>query len=100
MTHKRKYTPCDRPLLSTNKLSSLAGRCDFRDVDRHLCRANADTESVDDTADDKHGNVLRGTNDDASNHPDDGTDLNCHLAAKAIRKVSRAKSGKPRTSRH
>jgi len=45
-----------------------------------LSRADADAEAVDDTADDKHGDVLRGTDDDTSNDPGDGTDLDSDLA--------------------
>ena len=45
-----------------------------------MSRADADAEAVDDTANDEHGDVLRGTDDDASNDPGDGTDLDGDLA--------------------
>lgn len=79
--------PGDGPLLGTNKLSSLAWGCDFRDVDRNLGRADADTEAVDYTADNEHGNVLRGGDDNASNDPNDSSDLNCDLACEVRTKV-------------
>jgi hypothetical protein len=74
--------PGDGPLLKTHELSSLAWRRDFRDVDWNLSRADANTEAVDYTADDEHGNVLRGADDDASDDPNDGSNLDCDLAWK------------------
>jgi hypothetical protein len=79
--------PGDGPLLSTDKLSSLAWGRDFRDVDRDLGRADADTEAIDYTADDEHGNVLRGGDDNASNDPNDGSNLNGDLACEVRTKV-------------
>lgn len=42
--------PGDGPLLSTNESSSFGGRRDFGDVYRYLCRADTNTEAVDDTS--------------------------------------------------
>ncbi|KAH0356612.1 hypothetical protein KCU81_g274, partial [Aureobasidium melanogenum] len=64
----------------TDELSSLAWRSDLRDVDRNLGGADANTEAVDYTTDDEHGDVLRSADDDAANNPDDGSDLDCDLA--------------------
>lgn len=80
--------PSDGPLLSADELSSHAGRGHLREIDRNLGRADADTEAIDYAADDKHGNVLRGADDNASNDPNDGSDLNCDLACEARTKVS------------
>jgi len=66
--------------LRTDELSSFAWRSDLRDVDRNLSGADANTEAVDHTTDDEHGDVLRSANDDASDDPDDGSDLDCDLA--------------------
>ena len=41
----------------------------FRNVDGNLSRADSDTESVDDAADNEHRDVLRGANDDGANAP-------------------------------
>lgn len=86
-----------------------------------MSRADADTEAVDDTTDDEHGNVLRGADNNATNNPDDSSGLDGSLACKcehrlesnrmsqfseliltteAIREVARAKSSKPGTSGH
>lgn len=78
--HSKTRTMCylppgDGPLLETNELPSLAGQRDFREIDGDLSRADTDTEAVDDATNDKHGNVLRGADDDASDDPDDGSNL-------------------------
>jgi hypothetical protein len=83
----RCLPPGDGPLLKTDELSSLAWRRNFRNVDRNLGRADANTEAVDYTADDEHGDVLRGADDDASNDPNDGSDLDCDLAWKVRTRV-------------
>jgi hypothetical protein len=80
--------PGDGPLLKTNELSSLAWRRNFRNVDWNLSRTDTDTEAINHTANDEHGNVLRGADDDASNDPDDGSDLDCNLAWKVRTRVS------------
>jgi hypothetical protein len=72
----------DGPLLKTDEFSSLAWKRDFGDIDRDLGRADADTEAVDNTANDEHGDVLRGADDDASNDPDNGSDLIGGLACR------------------
>lgn len=41
----------------------------FSNVDRNLSRADTDGETVDDTADNQHGNVLSGTDKDRTNAP-------------------------------
>jgi len=58
----------------------MLGRETSREIDRDLCRADPDTEAVDNTTDDKHGNVLRGADNDASDNPDNGSTLNDDLA--------------------
>lgn len=72
--------PGNGPLLETNELASHARQRDFREIDGDLSRADTDTEAVDHTTDDEHGNVLRGGDDDASNDPDDSSDLDSDLA--------------------
>jgi hypothetical protein len=74
--------PGDGPLLKTDELSSFAWRRNLRNVDRNLGRADANTEAVDYTTNDEHGDVLRGTDDDASDDPNDGSNLDCDLAWK------------------
>lgn len=69
-------------------------------VDRNLGRADADAESVDDTTDNEHGNVLRSTDNDTSNNPDDGSDLDSNLAAETICEVARAESSEPAAASH
>jgi hypothetical protein len=57
-------TPGDCPLLTSDKSTTLGWWCDFGDVDGNLSRADTDGETVDDTANDQHGDVLRSTDDD------------------------------------
>jgi len=64
----------DSPLLRANKTAALGWWCDLRDVDRDLCRADTNAEPIDDTADDEHGDVLRGRDDDAADDPGNGAD--------------------------
>lgn len=67
--------PSDSPLLSADQTSSLGWWCDFRDVDWNLGRADTDAEAIDDAADDEHWDVLRGSDDNAANDPDDGANF-------------------------
>ena len=49
-----------------------------------LGRANAYTDPVDEPASHEHANVLRSAHNDATNAPDDSTDLNGSLTTKDI----------------
>ena len=62
-------TPSNGPLLETDETTSFTRRGQLGDVDRHLCRLDAHRESVDDTASNKHANVLRGTDNGRPNDP-------------------------------
>lgn len=62
--------PGDGPLLSTDQASTLAGRRQFADVDRHLSTRNAHTEAVDKSAHDQHPDILRGADENAADEPD------------------------------
>lgn len=55
--------PGDGPLLCPDQTSTLAGRSQFGNVYGHLSGADTNTEAIDDTTDDQHGDVLRRTND-------------------------------------
>ena len=82
-------TPGDGPLLAAYKSASLAGGRDLSDVDGNLGTADADSQPVDDTANDQHANVLRGTDDDRPNAPDDTANLDGRLSAQDIGEVAR-----------
>lgn len=62
-------TPGNGPLLETNQTTTLGWRCDLRDIDRNLSRADTHAEAVDDTTNDQHGNVLGGADNDRTNTP-------------------------------
>ena len=49
--------------------------------------ADADAEAVDETTSDKHANVLGRANDDGTNAPDNGTDLDRALATELVGKL-------------
>lgn len=49
-----------------------------------LGRADTNTKAVNEAADHEHTNVLRGTSDDGTNTPDNGTNLNGSFAAKDV----------------
>lgn len=51
-------SPSDGPLLSADESSTFGGRCHFTDVDGHLGAAYPDSQTVDETAHDQHGDVL------------------------------------------
>jgi hypothetical protein len=78
----RCLPPGDGPLLKTDNLSSLARQWNLGEIDRNLGRADADTEAIYNTTDDEHGDILRSADDDTSNDPDDGSDLDGDLACK------------------
>jgi hypothetical protein len=49
-----------------------------------LSRANAYTDAIDEPTSHEHANVLRGAHNDATNAPDDSTDLDGSLTTKDI----------------
>lgn len=57
-------TPGDSPLLATDESSTLRWWCNLGNIDGNLSGADSNRETVDDTSDDKHGNVLGSANDD------------------------------------
>lgn len=50
--------PCDGPLLHANEAASFGWWRNLGNVDGNLSALNADTETVDDSTDDEHANVL------------------------------------------
>jgi hypothetical protein len=64
-------------------------------VDGNLSRADAYSETVDDTSDSQHGNVLGSADEDGTNAPDDGADLDGPLSSKDIREVTRDQRSQP-----
>ena len=56
-----------------------------------LSRADTDTEAVDESTNDKHTNVLRGTNYDGANTPDDCANLNGPFSTKYIRQLDKVR---------
>ena len=70
-------TPGNGPLLGPDEPTTLARRCQFRDVNGDLSGADADTESVDDAANNQHANVLRSTDKNRPDAPGHGIQLTC-----------------------
>ena len=64
-----KNTPCDGPLLNTNKPTSFRRRRNFTDVHGDLGRFDTHTETVEDTAHNEHANVLGGAHDRGADDP-------------------------------
>jgi hypothetical protein len=77
--------PSNGPLLSADKTPSLRRWRNLRDVHRHLGRADANTEAIDDAAHDQHRDVLRCRYNDTADDPNHGADHDSFLAAKAVR---------------
>ena len=63
--------PGDGPLLGADQTTSLARWSQLGDVHGDLGRADADTDTVDEAADDQHADVLGCTNDDGADDPVD-----------------------------
>lgn len=63
-------TPGNGPLLHTDEATSLGGGGDFGNVDGDLSRLDTDGETVDDTGDNEHANVLGGTREGRTNDPE------------------------------
>lgn len=63
-------TPGNGPLLHTNEATTLGGGRDFGNVDGDLSRLDTDGETVDDTGDNEHANVLGSTRESRTNDPD------------------------------
>jgi len=61
--------PGDGPLLGTDETSTLRRWSDLGDVDWDLSGADTDTETVDDTSDNEHANVLGRADNDAADDP-------------------------------
>ena len=59
-----------------------------------------DTETVDEAANDEHSDVLRSTDDDRADTPDDCADLDCALASKDIAQESGGESANKRATGH
>lgn len=93
-------TPGDSPLLKADQSTAKIGRHNFRDVDRHLRRLNANREAVDDSAGDEHADVLRSTNNHRADDPEDTAEHDGFLATKNVGDVAGSDSAKPGTSRH
>lgn len=64
-------TPGDSPLLATDESSTLRWWCNLGDIDGNLSGADSDRETVDDTSDDKHRNVLGSADDNGAKNPVD-----------------------------
>lgn len=62
--------------------------------------ANTDGETVDEAADDEHGDVLGSTGDDGTNAPDDGTDLDGGFTTELVGDVAGDESTKEGSTRH
>lgn len=62
-------TPGNGPLLHTDEATTLGGGRDFGNVDGDLSRLDTDGETVDDTGDNEHTNVLGGTRESRTNDP-------------------------------
>lgn len=77
-------TPGNGPLLSTDDGTTLGGGSQLGDVDGNLRGADTDAETVDETADNEHGDVLRGGHDDAANDPDAAANHDGGLATQDI----------------
>lgn len=74
---RQKDTPGNTPLLYRNKTTSDLFGCYFRLIDRHHSRCHTDRETVQDTADTKHGRPIRcrlekGADDEQSRGADQG----------------------------
>ena len=65
-----------------------------------LSGADSDTEAVDEATSNEHADVLRSTDDDRADTPDDCTNLNGALAAKDIRKEATGDRTAERPARH
>lgn len=63
-------------------------------------RADTDGDTVDEAADDEHGDVLRSTGDDGADDPDDGANLDSSFASKLVGEIAREKGTTERTTRH
>jgi hypothetical protein len=86
--------------LSAYDTSALGWRRKFRDVDGDLSRADTNGNTVDETSDDKHANILSSAGDNGANDPDNAAHLDGGFAAKLIREEARDKSTNERATRH
>jgi hypothetical protein len=88
------------PLLCSHDTATLTRWGKLGDIYWDLGGADTDGQTVDESADDEHGNVLRSTNQDRGEAPDHGTDLDGSLAAKDVRGESGKQSADKRCARH
>lgn len=64
-------TPGNGPLLQTKEAAALGRRRQFADVYGDLGRLDTNRQTVENTADDQHANVLRRTAKNRPNYPND-----------------------------
>lgn len=81
-------TPGNRPLLTSDDSTTLGRRRKFGDVDWDLGGADTNRNTVDETANDEHADVLGGAGDDGTDNPDSAADLDRLLATKLVREVT------------
>ena len=93
-------TPGNGPLLRSNDAATLTGRCQFGDVNRDLGGANTHGQTVDESTNDEHGDVLGRTDEDGADTPDDGTRLDGSLATKNVREEAGKQGANEGSARH
>jgi hypothetical protein len=65
-----------------------------------LSRANANAQAIDESANDEHSDVLRSANNNRTNAPNDGANLDGPFTAKDVGQESRSQCAEEGATRH
>ncbi len=88
------------PLLSPNDSAPLGRRSQLCNIYRNLCTAEADACTIDKTPNNEHGDVLRGADNDRTDTPNDGADLNSAIATESVGEETGDEGTQKRTTGH
>ena len=93
-------TPGNSPLLTTDKAATHVGTSNLGDVNWDLSRADSNRETIDETAHNKHGDVLRYANREGTRTPDESSNLDAVLTTHSVRNKTRKESTTEGPARH
>lgn len=83
-----------------NCSASFGGGSELCDVDGNLRAANTNTETVDESTDDEHGDILGSARDNGTDDPDEAADLDSATTTKLVSQVTGQEGSDEGTTRH
>ena len=94
------YTPGNSPLLCADDTSPFAGLSKLRHVYWNLSAADSNRDTIDESSDHQLRDAVRAAYDNATDAPNNSTNLNCSLSAQPVGQDTRSKSTNEGAARH